>query len=143
MRSLQFALLVGLFATNSRADDRVDFATQVAPLFAQHCLRCHSPGIAKGEISLATEKDLRANEYVVPGRPDESHLVDLITPTDDAEMPKDGVPLSTEAVALIRRWIEQGAEWPDTVFIREPSRGDRWWWSLQSLSNEGPPDTTG
>ncbi len=47
---------------------------------------------------------------VVPGKPDESYLVSLITPVDgEAEMPKEAKPLSTVEIDLIRKWIEEGA----------------------------------
>ena len=96
---------------------------------------CHLPGNRKGDISLATLGDLAENEYVVPGDPDSSYLVDLIAGDGDEapEMPKDGEPLSEDQVALIRRWIVEGAKWPDEVVLRERSKADGTWWSLQPL----------
>ena len=47
------------------ADVPVDFGKQIAPIFQQHCVRCHSPELEKGDFSLATSEDLNANEYVV------------------------------------------------------------------------------
>ena len=46
----------------------------------------------------------------MPGKPDESYLINQITPVDGkAEMPKKGDPLDEIQIALIRKWIEQGA----------------------------------
>ncbi|HIK92890.1 MAG TPA: DUF1549 domain-containing protein, partial [Planctomycetes bacterium] len=119
----------------SAAEERVEFKTQVAPILAEHCLRCHSAGNRKGEISLATFGDLKSNEYVNTGDPDDSYLLQLVTSQDGnpPEMPKDAPPLSDDKVALIRRWISEGAEWPDGVVVREKSRADASWWSLQPL----------
>ena len=113
-----------------------DFSRDIAPIFEQHCMRCHGPGNEKGDISLATIADLMENEYVVAGDPDASHLVELITPTDGErpEMPKEGDSLSAEQVTLVRRWIAAGAQWPASVILREPSKADKTWWSLQPLS---------
>src|SRR5690606_17236332 len=84
-------------------------------------------------------------EFVVAGDPDASYLVDLITAADGARpaMPKEGAPLSEPQVALIRRWIAAGADWPEEVVVRERSRIDRSWWSLQPLApanSDSSPD---
>jgi len=115
---------------NSRAgaesESVVDFTTQIAPIFEQHCIGCHGAANRKGDISLATDEDLRENEYVVAGEPDSSYLVDLIVAEGDdrPEMPKEGAPLSAEQVALVRRWIVQGAEWPEGVVVRQKAKAD-------------------
>ncbi|MEQ9071562.1 MAG: c-type cytochrome domain-containing protein, partial [Gimesia chilikensis] len=47
---------------------------------------------------------------IVPGKPEESYLVKLITPEgNEAEMPKAKTPLAQEQITLIRTWIQQGA----------------------------------
>jgi hypothetical protein len=47
---------------------------------------------------------------IVPGSPDESYLVQLITPQGgEAMMPQGKPPLPATQIALIRRWIEEGA----------------------------------
>jgi cytochrome c553 len=136
IQQISFLLLVlGCAQCTSGAEGRVEFETQVAPILAKHCLRCHSGGNKKGEISLATFADLESNEYVVGGDPDGSHLLQLVTSQDGKrpEMPKDAAPLSDDQVALIARWIKEGAEWPDDVVVKEPSKADASWWSLQPL----------
>jgi mono/diheme cytochrome c family protein len=129
----------------SAVGEPVDFAKEIAPILERNCIRCHVPGNEKGDLSLATFADLAENEYVVPGDPDSSYLVDLITAVDDEppEMPKDATPLPEEQVALIRRWIAEGADWPDDAILRERSKADASWWSLQPLrttpdSPDGP-----
>lgn len=113
----------------------VEFADHIAPIFAEHCVRCHSPGNAKGEISIATFVDLKDNEYVIAGDPDGSHLLAIITATDGQSpaMPKEGKPLSEHEVELIRGWISQGANWPHDVVVGAKSKADGSWWSLQPL----------
>ena len=47
---------------------------------------------------------------VVAGKLDESYLLELITPVDgEAEMPKEKKPLAESDIALINKWIVQGA----------------------------------
>jgi hypothetical protein len=114
------------------AEPPIDFGRDVAPIFEKHCLHCHSDNISKGDISLSTIASLRKNEYVLPGDPDSSHLVDLIS-GDDPEMPNEGEPLSAREVAVIRSWIANGAAWPTDVMLHEKSKADGSWWSLQPL----------
>ncbi len=127
---------IGCIRSVTCADDApVDFETQIAPIFEQHCLRCHSPASSKGDVSLATFADLKANDFVVAGDPDSSHLLDLVTSVDDQApaMPKGADPLLEDQVSLLRRWVVEGAIWPGDVIVRDTSRADATWWSLQPL----------
>lgn len=135
LRQLCAALLCLSLGELAAGDEPVDFATQVAPLFEQHCLRCHSPGNKKGDVSLATFADLKSNEYVVPGDPDGSYLLELVTGSDEEPpaMPKDGKPLSDDEVALLRQWVGQGAHWPESVIVKQKSKADASWWCLLPL----------
>ncbi|MEZ6055161.1 MAG: DUF1553 domain-containing protein [Planctomycetaceae bacterium] len=118
------------------SDESIDFAMQIAPIIEQHCVRCHTPGNRKGDVSLATLDDLKSNEYVVAGNADGSHLIELVTSQDGKPpvMPKEAKPLSNAEVALLRQWIEQGAKWPDGIVLKEKAKADESWWSLQPLS---------
>ncbi|WP_246146389.1 DUF1553 domain-containing protein [Rubripirellula lacrimiformis] len=120
------------------SSDQVDFESQIAPILAEHCLGCHSPNIKKGELSLATADDIHDLQYVHPGKAGSSRLLEVISSVDGAEpeMPMDGEPLADDSIALIRRWIDQGALWPDTVVVREKSKADDSWWSLQPLQQQ-------
>ncbi len=123
----------------------VDFAKEVAPIFQQRCVRCHQPGIRKGDLSLTTYADLMANEYVIPGEPDESHLLEMVSSGIDGKrpaMPKGDKPLAEGELALLRRWIAEGARWPEDVVVREKSKADAAWWSLQPVANIEPLSPT-
>src|SRR5689334_4148199 len=121
------AARVCLLAPNSLAEptrDKVDFARDIAPIFEQHCIRCHQPAIKKGELSLATRSDLDDNGYLVPSMPDESRLLEVVTPKRGAkpQMPKEGAALATDELAALRKWIDQGAPWPKEVVVKEKSK---------------------
>ena len=131
---IAFSITAVIAATLTYADELVDFERDVAPIFEQHCLHCHSDNISKGDLSLSTIDDLSDNEYVVAGEPDASHLVDLISGVEP-EMPKEGDALSDQQVEVIRRWIAAGAEWPNDVMLHEKSKADSSWWSLQPLAS--------
>jgi Planctomycete cytochrome C/WD domain, G-beta repeat len=94
----------------------VSFIKEVAPIFVRKCQACHGPSEPKGEYQLVTfESVLKAGATgeasITPGKPDESELLRLISSTDkDERMPKEGDPLPAEQVALVKRWIVEGAK---------------------------------
>lgn len=104
-RNLVLRALASLCATFvcdvAVASDPVDFRQQIAPIFEQHCVRCHSPGNNKGDVSLATFDDLKANDFVTAGDPGSSYLIELITSQHGElpTMPKEGKSLSDARLA--------------------------------------------
>ena len=124
---------------SATADEPVDFSKHIAPIFAQHCVRCHSPGNSKGDVSLATFDDLKSNEYVIAGDPEGSYLIELVTSQDGEPpaMPKEAKPLSDGEVDLLRQWVGQGAKWPDGVVVKEKAKVDASWWAYQPLKTNG------
>ena len=93
--------------------EKVSFAREVVPLLRARCHGCHQPAKAKGKLDLTRYATLMGGEdpVVVPGKPEESLLLELVMPFDDEapEMPEDADPLSAEEVDVLRRWIAEGA----------------------------------
>lgn len=89
----------------------VSFSQQIAPIFEAKCSECHGTETQEAELSLATyESVMKGSEFgtvVEAGSPDESLLLDMVAA---GEMPQDAEPLPEEEIALIRAWIEQGAQ---------------------------------
>jgi Protein of unknown function (DUF1553)/Protein of unknown function (DUF1549) len=83
---------------------------------------------------------LKSSEHIVAGDADGSYLIKLVTSQngEPPAMPKESKPLSDVDVALLRRWIEQGAKWPDDVVLKEKAKADASWWSLQPLRSGSP-----
>ena len=97
------------------ADKPVSYWKQVRPVFQAHCQGCHQPAKAKGGYVMTDFARLLAggesgHKAVIASQPDASALIASITPKDgEAEMPKDKAPLKPDSIALIRRWIAEGA----------------------------------
>ena len=93
----------------------VSYYTQIRPIFQAHCQGCHQPAKQGGEYVMTTFATLlkggeSESAAVVPGKPADSNLISLITPTDgEAEMPKGKKPLSIGELELVTRWIKEGA----------------------------------
>src|SRR5205807_54147 len=90
------------------------FADAVAPLLRQRCASCHNPAKKSGGLDLTTRERLLAGgdvgPVVKPGAAADSVLVQMVSPPE-AKMPKQGPKLTAEEVAVIRRWIDDGAPW--------------------------------
>src|SRR5205823_5090232 len=100
--------------------EKVDFNRDIRPILSETCFLCHGPdkNQRKADLRLDQKDGLFATKddgrLVVPGKPAESQLFVRITSTDaDQHMPPadSGRKLSARQIELIRRWIEQGAEW--------------------------------
>ena len=136
VRRNAFAIILLSLCASVRSDERqVDFKKQIVPIFAEYCVRCHSPGNSKGDVSLATFDDLKSNDFVNTGDPDGSYLIELVTSQDGEPpvMPKESNPLSDAEVDLLRQWTGQGAKWPDGVVVKQEARADASWWAYQPL----------
>lgn len=98
-------------------DEQVDFARDIQPLLARRCYACHGPDDAEGGLRLNSREGalavLESGEHaIVPGNADESSLLIRIAEEDESlRMPPEGKPLTDEEQALLRSWIENGAEW--------------------------------
>lgn len=105
---------------------KVSYHQQIRPLFQAQCQGCHQPAKKGGDYDMtAFDRLLAGGESgaaaVVASKPDESYLLEMITPIDgQAEMPKGRKPLSETEVALIRDWIAQGAvdDTPESALVR-------------------------
>ena len=115
------------------ADAPVDFRRDVAPILQRRCLTCHNERNPRGGLSLHSADVARrggeSGQVVEPGDPDSSYLLDLVVPSDGvAEMPKGEPPLKPGEIAILRRWIAAGADWPESVVLEPPTL-----WSLKPV----------
>ena len=112
--------------------ERVSFNEHIRPIFNKHCVACHG-GVkqASGLSLIYREQALAEGESgmlpIVPGKPEESYLLERVADRDpEMRMPPadHGPALSDDQIAILRRWIEQGAEWElhwSFVAPREPA----------------------
>ncbi|REJ66163.1 MAG: DUF1553 domain-containing protein [Planctomycetota bacterium] len=117
------------------------FETNIRPLLAEHCYKCHGEEKQKGELRLdSLAAILEGGSYgpaVVPHQPDESPLIEAIL-YEGLEMPPDA-QLPDDKIALLTRWVEMGAPWPNAGKVRAPvgedephvTEEDRQFWSYR------------
>ena len=111
----------------ARGEDTVDFVKDIQPILENNCVRCHHEGKEKpkGGLMLSTREEAfkggKSGLVIVLGQPDQSPLYTSTTlpVSDDSHMPPspESEPLTKEQTELLRKWILQGAKWPDGVTL--------------------------
>ena len=97
----------------------VDFSRDIRPIFNQNCTSCHGGVRQKNGVSFIYREEAlgtgkSGKRTIVPGDPDASELIARVTSKDpDVRMPYHAPALSPEQIALLRRWIKEGAKWKD------------------------------
>ena len=113
-------LVSGYVGHSAQVPDKVDFARDVQPILRQNCYGCHGPTQQNNNFRLDRRKDaMRGGTIAVigPGNSEASHLYLRLTGKDTIPgqtMPPTG-SLRPEQIAIIKAWIDQGAEWPDSL----------------------------
>src|SRR4051812_40725217 len=99
------------------ADKPVSFLKDVAPILVQNCIACHNSKKSESKYVMTTFAQLakggQQGEGVTlePGDPDASLFVELIRPKGEPRMPYKQDPLAPDKVALIERWVKEGAKY--------------------------------
>ena len=114
---------------SSPLPDVVDYNFHIRPILSDRCYACHGPDGNAREANLRLDEEhgakfasLSDGGYaVVPGSARKSMLYKKITESDPAQRmppPESNLALSDHEIALIRRWLDQGADWkPHWSFI--------------------------
>ncbi len=131
----------------SVASEPVDFRRDIQPIFEAHCWECHGPQRQQSGLRLDQRGALlRGGDYgkptIVPAKQDKSFLLDVVRGTDpDLRMPPEGDPLTPAQIALLSRWIQQGADWPGQMeATADAIQSDHW--SLQPIDAKVAAVTT-
>ncbi|MCA9138566.1 MAG: DUF1549 domain-containing protein, partial [Planctomycetales bacterium] len=150
-RSLAFsaAILIGLPTVSSQADEppsnqRDQFEVHVRPLLVKHCIECHGDARQEGGLVLtsidALLKGGDSGPAVVPGKPDESLIVEALR-YESVEMPPSGQLPDTVADG-IADWIAAGSAWPQGVVLTPAPKitgEDRDWWCYKPVKEPAIP----
>ncbi len=108
----------------------VSFAEHVAPVFAQRCVSCHGSDEPEGGLQLVSRGAAfaggKSGRVIVPGDSAKSLLVVMVSGTheDGLVMPPEGDRLTDEQVAMLRRWIDEGADWPEAITITDVAKSN-------------------
>ncbi|MFI5379553.1 MAG: DUF1553 domain-containing protein [Tepidisphaerales bacterium] len=109
-----------LAAAAATPQPKIVFNRDIRPILSQNCFACHGfdKNKRKADLRLDTREGMFRNNDgvrpVVPGKLGESEMYRRVTaddPEDHMPPPASGKKLAAHEVELIRRWIEQGADY--------------------------------
>jgi hypothetical protein len=129
----------------ARLPARPVFERDIRPILKAHCFQCHGDEEKpKGGVDLRQRRLMltqsESGPVLTPGKPGHSQLLTMVA---SGQMPKGGKPLAPQQVALLEKWIRQGAstlrpepaEVPRFVITEE----DRQFWAFQPIRRPDPP----
>jgi hypothetical protein len=129
-RVTRVVLAIGFVFVSTLPLCAASFEKEIQPLLQKRCYKCHSGAQAKGKLRLdsksAAMKGGDSGPVIVAGKSSASDLMERVTSDDsDIRMPPTGERLSKAEVAMLRQWIDTGADWPASADLH---------WSLQPLN---------
>ena len=141
VRPIFLASLVTFVAPYAAGEEPIRFNRDIRPILSDNCFYCHGPDKNKreAELRLDSHEGLHGTGgqpgALIPGKPDDSPMLHRILSTDPDEQmppPETGKSLTPEQVALIRRWIAEGADFQG-----------HWAFLPRDLSVTDPAESTG
>ena len=122
---------------------KLDFQRDVRPILMR-CQPCHGPQQQMNGLRLDNGADAMRGGYsgaaIVPGSSTRSKLIALVSSQGKLVMPPVGPGLTESEVAVLRKWIDQGAAWPADLApspVRMARRSSHW--SLRPVRKPIPP----
>ncbi|MEY2727538.1 MAG: hypothetical protein RLZZ458_3405 [Planctomycetota bacterium] len=95
--------------------ETVSFKKDVAPWMVNICIGCHSGNNPRGDYKFTTFEELLqggpTGNTIVPGKPDESYIVDLVLRQEPLKMPAGQAQLKLSQAKALETWIREGARY--------------------------------
>jgi hypothetical protein len=146
---MRFVFLLAALAASAQDSPEAFFETKIRPVLVGNCYVCHT-GMQSGGLRLdsreAVLKGGKSGPAVVPGKPDESVLLQAARHAEGRpKMPPAG-RLSDDEIRDLTTWVREGAVWPAVEPVAVPSGPaytitpqQRAFWSFQPVKKTAPP----
>jgi hypothetical protein len=127
--------------------DREFFERKVRPLLVERCHQCHSTATKRQRGGLLLDsraailQGSHSGPVVVPGKPNESRLIQLIHGNPQQLQMPPKMPLSDKEIATLEEWVRRGVPYPEGAASKmAPTIAEgRKWWSFQPARKVAPP----
>jgi mono/diheme cytochrome c family protein len=132
-------------------EQRAFFEEKVRPILESHCFNCHGPTKQKAGLRLDSRTAMmrggESGPILEPGDPAASRLIEVIRYDGDTQMPPRR-KLDDAEIAVLTRWVKQGAEWPQSaaaapepppVPTRVITSEERAFWAFQPIRDVALP----
>lgn len=146
------ALVFAASPASSQSRAPIVYERDIAPIFRTYCAGCHNDADLEGEFSVEKFATLRKGgadegDPIVPGKPDHSFIIRSLEGKATPRMPpKDEPRVPAAELALLKRWIAEGAPGPqrdnsilETLVVPEvaPAQGQRPAITALAFSSDG------
>ena len=131
------SLFLICLAVTAPDPEQVSFNDHIRPILADRCYACHGPDSVQRKADLRLDQEEAAAAVLVAGKPDDSEILRRLTSDDPDEMmppPSSKLKVSAAEVDLIRRWIQQGAQWERHWSFAPPKKTE-----LPAVNNKAWP----
>ena len=131
MKNFTLLLLISLPSLQVQISGKISFNKDIQPILSSNCYSCHGPDSESREADLRLDTregaimDLGGFRAVDPGKPEESEIILRIESEDQDEVmppPESGHVISSEQLALLKEWIETGAEYETHWSFKTPHK---------------------
>ncbi len=141
--------LTSFSAVAANADEReVFFERHIRPLLIEKCVACHGPDKQEGDLRLDSRDQMLTGTAEVAALVNRKQVADsrllqvILYSDDDAQMPPKA-KLDEPEIETVRRWIRDGAHWPETMdFGKAKAIDAESWkkhWAFQPIADPTPP----
>src|SRR2546425_8231894 len=113
------------------SSEKVELQKDIQPIFEKNCFSCHGTTTQMNGLRLDSKEAAfaggKSGKAIMPGDASKSTLYQRVAGIGElARMPFGGKPPEAAQIALIRTWIDQGAEWPDGYAVK-PAETEKHW----------------
>ncbi|MDB5390284.1 MAG: Protein of unknown function (DUF1553)/Protein of unknown function (DUF1549)/Planctomycete [Planctomycetaceae bacterium] len=139
--------LAGIRAEETPSPAAIEFfEKKVRPILAEHCFECHGDKKQRGGLRVDSRdvllKGTDNGPALIPGKPNESRLIQALRHEGDIAMPPKG-KLPQTSIDVMTEWVAQGAIWPANI-VPKPGvlAGTDVWkshWSFQPIRRSPLP----
>ena len=115
--------LIAIFAVASVSVASVLVAAEPDPLaiLQRECVSCHTEAKRKGGLIIDSRESLLkggdTDAAIVPGKADESYLIETLFPDAESHMPPKG-QLDPREIAALEKWVNEGAKWDANHWVK-------------------------
>ncbi|WP_238381305.1 PSD1 and planctomycete cytochrome C domain-containing protein [Mariniblastus fucicola] len=126
------------------ASPTIDFVRDLQPIFRVHCYECHAGTTEEGGLNLGVgTKAIEGGDsgkVIHAGNARESLILDVVSGEDRSMPPEGNEPLSEKQIMLLKAWIDQGANWPESADVVDPKMDlAKRHWAFQRLTQPAVP----
>ena len=124
-KAARILILIHLLSLHVFGEKAISFDRDIQPILSENCYYCHGtdPKHREGDLRLDLQEDALDAGAIVPGKPEQSDLIDRIHSKDPDDLmppPDSNRKLTVKQKDLLERWIKEGAQYTEHWAFTKP-----------------------